>query len=54
MLHGGGIIDARITCTFSRLISVLPRSEASDLNLDNSYYIIIGKGNFPGHPGINV
>jgi len=49
VLHTGGIIDARITCTFSR---VLNGSEQSDLNLNRSYYIMIGTGNFPGHPGI--
>ncbi|XP_065905954.1 ferric-chelate reductase 1-like [Dysidea avara] len=50
VLHNGSIVDARITCIFSRVISVLPESEASDLNLDNSYYIMIGIGEFPGSP----
>ncbi|XP_065905953.1 uncharacterized protein [Dysidea avara] len=50
VLHNGSIVDARITCIFSRVISVLPESEASDLNLNNSYYIIIGIGEFPGSP----
>ena len=52
VLHNGSIVDARITCIFSRVISVLPESEASDLNLDNSYYIMIGIGEFPGSPGM--
>ena len=42
------MVDDRIECTFSRIISVLPGEETSDFNLDNSYYIIIGTGEQQG------
>ena len=42
------MVDGRIECTFSRIISVLPREETSDFNLDNPYYIIIGTGEQQG------
>jgi len=46
--HRSGVIDGRLECTFSRIITVLPGEENSDFNLDASYYIIIGTGKRPG------
>ena len=46
--HSTGVINGRIECTFSRIISVLPGEENSDFNLDNFYYIIIGTGEQQG------
>jgi len=48
VLHEGTVTNGRIKCIFSRVVSVIPGSEASDLNLNNSYYIMIGTGLFPG------
>ena len=33
---------------FSRVILVVPGEEDSDLNLDASYYIMVGTGENPG------
>ena len=46
--HAFWVVDARIQCTFSRLIGVVPGDENSDFNLNASYYIIIGTGGNTG------
>ena len=46
--HSTGVVNGRIECTFSRVISVLSGEESSDFNLDNPYYIIIGTGEQQG------
>ena len=49
ILHNAGVINGRIECTFSRMISVVSEAEeGSDFNLDNPYYIIIGTGEKQG------
>ena len=47
--HSFGIVNGRLECTFSRVISVLLGEENSDFNLDAPYYIIIGTGENPGN-----
>ena len=47
--HTTEIINGRLECMFSRVISVIPGEENSDLNLDASYYIIVGTGENPGN-----
>jgi len=42
VFHKGVVGDGRMKCIFSRVISVIPDNEGVDLNLNNSYYIIIG------------
>ena len=44
ILHNSGVIHGRIHCTFSRVISVLPVEEGSDLNLNNSYTMFAATG----------
>ena len=46
--HRTGVVNGRIECTFSRVISVVSEEEGSDFNLDNPYYIIIGTGEQQG------
>ena len=46
--HSTGVVNGRIECTFSRVISVVLGEEGSDFNLDNPYYIIIGTGEQQG------
>ena len=46
--HTAGLVDGRLECSFSRVISVIPGEEGSDLNLDASYYIMIGTGESSG------
>ena len=48
--HLFGIVNGRLQCVFSRVISVIPGEEGSDLDLNASYYIIIGTGATPGKP----
>jgi len=48
VLHNGSVNDGRLTCIFSRVVPVLPGHEGVDLNLNNSYYIIIGTGENAG------
>ena len=48
MLHDSELTDGRLRCTFSRLISVLSEQNGTDLNLNRSYYIMIGMGDNPG------
>jgi len=46
--HKAEVVDGRLECTFSRIITVLPGEEKCDFNLNASYYIIIGTGEKPG------
>ena len=47
--HKTEVVDGRIECTFSRIISIVTGEETCDHNLNNSYYIIIGKGEKQGN-----
>jgi len=51
--HFFGIVNGRLECAFSRIISVLPGEENGDFNLNASYYIIIGTGENPGMIHVN-
>ena len=42
------MINGRLTCVFSRLIPVLERQVGEDLDLNNSYYIMLGMGEDAG------
>ena len=48
VFHNGSLDDGRVTCIFSRVIHVIPGQEGVDLNLDKSYYVMIGTGEDPG------
>ena len=48
VLHSSGVVNDRLHCIFSCVITVLPGEEDSDLKLDKSYNIFVAIGEQQG------